>query len=971
MAQAAEQLVGRPTELDAFDQILVELERGRPAAVALVGEPGIGKSRLLAELANRADARGHLVLSGCASELERDLPFWVFVDALDEYAEGLDPDRLEQLDDNAHAELSHVLPALSALDSGGVAVLQDERYRTHRAVRDLLEMLAAAKPLVLILDDLHWADSGSIELLGALLRRLPSAPVLLAMAARPRQVPDRLSVALERAHRSGRLTRHELGALTLPETQQLLGPEFDGAATNALYQESGGNPFYVEQLARTLTKIPGAIPTVADASSASGDVPRAVIAALNEELGLLSPGARLVLEGAAVAGDPFEPELAAAAAAVTESSAVSALDELLRSDLVRQTDVPRRFRFRHPLVRRAVYDTSPGGWRLGAHQRSAEALAVRGAPAAARAHHVELSAREGDASAVATLREAGEATARRTPASAARWFGGALRLLSSTAPAEERIELLLARSRALASTGRFAESYATLVESMSILPVDAGRLRVRITLASAGVEHLLGRHKNAHARLESALAELPDRNSPEAVELTIELAVDSLYAMNYDAMREWAVRACDAALPVGDRTLTAAALAVSAAAGALLGAIADAQVQRERAAEVIDALSDEEIARRLDALVHLAMAELYLDQFRASVRHAERALKLGRATGQGDLFPLIFPILGTALWPQGRVAEAGEALEGAVEAARLLGNTQGLAWNLFNRSDAALAAGDVDLALACAEESVDLSRSLDESVVSVAATAALAGALLESGRAERAAELLLASAGGEDLQLIPGSWRARILELLTRCLLQSGRLAEAERAADATAACADAFALPMPTAMAALASAEVALAHGDAARAAELALTAVTLLEEVEDVFDAAAARVLAGRALGQTGDRDRAIRELERAAEAFGSFGSLRYRAEAERELRKLGHATDRRSRPGKADERGMAALSDRELEVARLVVDRKTNPEIAAALFLSQKTVETHLRNIFRKLGVTSRVELARAVERADRTA
>ncbi len=85
-----------------------------------------------------------------------------------------------------------------------------------------------------------------------------------------------------------------------------------------------------------------------------------------------------------------------------------ALDELLSLGVVRSTDVPRRFLFRHPLVRRAVYEATPGGWRLGAHERSADALAARGAPAAARAHHVELSPRQGDAAAVAVLREAGE-----------------------------------------------------------------------------------------------------------------------------------------------------------------------------------------------------------------------------------------------------------------------------------------------------------------------------------------------------------------------------------------------------------------------------------------------------------------------------------------------------------------------------------------------------------------------------------
>ena len=107
---------------------------------------------------------------------------------------------------------------------------------------------------------------------------------------------------------------------------------------------------------------------------------------------------------------------------------------------------------------------------------------------------------------------------------------------------------------------------------------------------------------------------------------------------------------------------------------------------------------------------------------------------------------------------------------------------------------------------------------------------------------------------------------------------------------------------------------------------------------------------------------------ELERAAAAFDFFGAARYRAQAERELRKLGRTIHRRTAHGTADS-GIPSLTKRELQLARLVVDRKTNTQIAAELFLSRKTVETHLRNIFRKLGVANRVELARALEQADR--
>src|SRR5215217_7441192 len=177
MTKVADHLVGRAAELEAIDRAVGELCDGRTAPLVIQGEPGIGKTRLLAELAERADARGCTVLGGSASELERDLPFWVFVDALDEYVAGLDPRLVASLRDEVRSELAHVLPSLSDPTSGGGAVAQDERYRAHRAVRELVERLAASKPLVLALDDVHWADAASVELLTALLRSPPDAAV--------------------------------------------------------------------------------------------------------------------------------------------------------------------------------------------------------------------------------------------------------------------------------------------------------------------------------------------------------------------------------------------------------------------------------------------------------------------------------------------------------------------------------------------------------------------------------------------------------------------------------------------------------------------------------------------------------------------------------------------------------------------------------------------------------------------------
>jgi DNA-binding CsgD family transcriptional regulator/tetratricopeptide (TPR) repeat protein len=961
-------LVGRSEELASLDQMLTELDQDRAAATELVGEPGIGKTRLLAELGARADARGCLVLSGSASELERDLPFSVFVDALDEYLHGLDPRSLARLNEDVRTELAHVFPSLSALSTARDVALQHERYRSHRAVRALLEHLAETRALVLVLDDVHWADSASAELLGALLRRPPAAAVLMALAVRPRQVPERLSTALERAHRVGALTRIELGALTPVEARELLGETVEAADATVLYEESGGNPFYLEQLARSLDRDGGA--TRASEISLTGvGIPSAVAASLSEELALLSDNGRLVLEGAAVAGDPFEPELAAAAAATTEASALEAIDELLLLDLVRTTDVPRRFRFRHPLVRRAVYEATAGGWRLGAHERCAEALAARGTTAAARAHHVERSAREGDLGAVAVLREAGEAAARLAPASAARWFADALRLLPQTASLRERVDLLVARARALTAAGQYTDSRSALLDALAIVPEDEHAMRARLTRSCAAVESNLGRHEQAHDRLANALDALPDSGSPEAVALMIELAMSGLWRARYEVMHESAERAVGVARALGDAPLTAAALAVLALADSMMGAADRAESDHSEAATVVDSLSDDELARRLDAAAWLAGAELLLDRYAAAEAHAHRALAVARATGQGELLLHVTQVLGGAWRARGKLAEARELFDGGIEAARLLGNTQALVWNLSGRSAVALEVGDMELALATAQEGVDLCQHLEESHQSGGAAVRLATALLATGRPDRAIELLLGSAGGEELALIPGTGRARCLELLTHCWLALDGHAEAERAAERAAAWASTVQLPMATAWADRAAAAVDLHAGDAARAAERALAAAAAADEVEAPIEAALSRTLAGRALAQTGERDRAVQELQRAAAALEACGARRFRDEAERELRKLGHRIHRRTRPGKTYGTGIESLTERELQVARLVVDRKTNPEIAAELFLSQKTVETHLRNIFRKIDVSSRVALARAVERADR--
>ena len=950
------QIVGREAELGALQQALADLARRRACALEIVGEPGIGKTRLLAELGADADSRGMIVLSGSASELEHGLPFWVFVDALDEYVHGLDPRRLQGLDAESRAELAHVFPSLPHEARNGGSV---ERFRTHRAVCGLLEAVADTKPLVLLLDDLHWADSGSLELLGALLRHPPSAPVLLALALRPRQVPRRLEPSLERALRAHTLTRVDVGPLSRSEAAELIGEP--GASD--LYAQSAGNPLYLQQLARSPRPAPAG--GAADVSVGGVQVPGAVARGLAEELAALPRATRALLDGAAVAGDPFELELAAAAAQLPEDAAIDALDELIGRDLVRATDVPRRFRFRHPLVRGAIYEDTGGGWRLGAHERCAGVLTRRGAPASVRAHHVEQSGRHGDTEAVAVLREAADAAAGRDPATAARLYGSALRLLAS---ADGRVELLTAFAEAHASSGRFLEARAALLECLELLPEDEVAQRARITGTCAGLEHLLGHHEAAGRRLNAAFATLSDTSSQEAVTLTLEIAVDGLYREDHASAADWARRALAGARKLGDGPLTASAAGVLAIGYTHLGALDEAEPALEEAAALVDALPEHELARCLDhSICKVAATAVNLGRCEQSESYAERALSVALATGQGNVMSIRW-FAGLIRTYRGRLAEAADVLDTAIEVARLTDYREGLARVLTVRAISATAAGELEDARAFAEEAVELLRDRDVSWPWVLANWALAGVLVETGEPERGAEILVSVYGGEEAPNAPLRARAEIFELLARCQAGCGRHEDAARTARRARECADVLPLPMYAAVADRTAAAVALEAGDPAAAAELALRAAEASEQTGIVIHVARARLLAGRALAAAGDAERAVAELTRAAAIYEACGAEPRRAEAERELRKLGHrGAYRRSQPGARHGDALASLTERELQVARLIVDRRTNGEIAAALFLSKKTVESHVRNLFHKLGVSSRVDVARVVERS----
>ena len=947
-------LVGRAREFAELDRALDRLAAGAPWFVQIIGEPGIGKSCLLAELCRRGADRGYLVLDGRAAEFERDIPFGLIVDALNDYLGSLEPAMLRALDEDVLRELALIFPSLPRQDGAkDVRGEGAERYRLHYAIRSMLERLTERKPMLLALDDLHWADAASVEVMTHLLRRF-RGPLLTAVAYR--HAPTRLLAALEGTTRAGLGSRLDLAPLSSEEAQHLVGHDVDDATRTMLYRESGGNPFYIEQLARASQT--RRIQTAPGSKRSREAVPRAVIAAIHEELIAISDEARLALEAAAVAGESFEPELISTIAERNVTAVLAALDELLACDFIRPTDAPRRFRFRHPIVRRAVYDGMPRGWQIGAHARAAAALAAAHAPASARAHHVEGSAAAGDEQAIGLLVQAGRDAAARAPETAGRWLLAATRLLLPSDGSERRLSLLAEAASALTFAGAYDESLAVLDEARALLQPERVRERAELVAKIAFAKRMSGRPFESRALVENALESLPSE-SPAALVLTLELALDHYWRGEFGQMYDVARGASGNARRRGEQLFASWAAALCSLASTTMNRPAEGLAELEEAKVAYRALSDEQLAEHIDVAGYLAQAASALERIDDALECVRRGLRLAQMTGQGPFIPGLLVLQTNALFMKGRIKEATRVAETATDAAVLTGNDQFAVWALWADAMACSCAADTARALASAREAVARSERVTQTYFSSLSRLHLAAALHAVGDVSSARIELAAFEAGPDQRLLDlrggHGW-----ELLIRTQLALGDLdAAADSAATAEARAREAS-LPQRTASALCARAAVLLARGDTGAAADTAREAIPIAESAENPLLSARARALIGTAIGRGGDTENGIAELEHAERTLSALGALREADASARELRRLGHRTPRRVRTVSRGT-GTVALSAREREVATLVAAGNRNRDVAAALYLSEKTVESHLARIYDKLGVRSRAALA----------
>ncbi len=930
-------LIGRDRELAVLDAVLRDpLERIR--VIEVVGDPGIGKTRLLDEFADRARSAGVRVLS-CAAPVDRpgqQRPFGAFVDAIDDHAAASS--------DPVASDMAARLHRLLASESTG--------HEIQQTIRAALARLVGPAGL-LMLDGAHHADPATCQLIDSLLRRSPQTPITIVVAYRPRQAGTALLASLAHQETRGSLRRIRLAPLTRTEVDQLLTDQVEPARRHALYQHSSGNPGYLEALVPGCSNEEPLDRNWDTGSRLDPPLEPHAAAILFADFQSLPPNARLVANAAAVLEDPFDPELLAAVADLSDTQTLDGIDELLSHDLLRTTEECRRFHYRHPLLRQVAYQMARVGWVLGAHRRARLALTARKATPAVLAPHIERTAPCGDQEAVAILVEAGRSAPADCPERSARWLRTALRLLPDDLDTDGRqVALRLELAGALTRAGEVEDArsvWSALLSRPERLSTAQQRAAV---LGQATADRVTGRYAAAAAALRAELD-----HDPYDAELCTLLAAVVLEAGEESATTM-------AVAPEGDGgadpTLCAYGRSLRAAQAVAAGEFAAAVPLTDEVAEFVDNAPDRMLIARLDLLLWLGRSELGIERYAQARAHLTRGTDLAIATGQRHILAQLIPLLGTVHLHNGQLTEARALLDG-MEGATSPACTVPVRRSVLSlRSQIACARREVEEALTAADEAAALA---------VADTWLLPPTWLLRAQAQLAADdpgaaaTTINLASGPQLSGTPLLWQVPACVTALRAELRQGNHAAA---ADWTLAASlaarrsgrrgdDGMAM---TAVALTAVACRSTLAAEAAEAARNATTAATLLTALGRPVDAAWAEVVRGVSLAAGGQSVAAGRAYETALRRLTQCHVSGFAADIHTLIA---------GREQPADD--LSTLSEREAEIAELVSLGHTNRQIARSLSISQKTVETYLARIFAKLEVSSRAAVAALVGRAVR--
>jgi DNA-binding SARP family transcriptional activator/tetratricopeptide (TPR) repeat protein len=497
-------LVGRERELSALARLWAiargDLKGDRPGRiVVLAGDPGIGKTRLAAELAHNAYQQGACVLAGGAPE-EALVPYQLFVEALRHYLLTAPAGELQQTAREYGSELARLIPELRRrapdLPPTPAAEPETDRYRMFEAVVGLLSAISARTPVLLVLDDLQWADRPTLLLLRHLARAPDPSRLLILGAYRSTEAAQEgFAQTLADLRRERMIAQIDVGGLTDRDTSELVriltGEAPSRALTRALHDETEGNPLFVSEIARNLAEAGIRVSEAGSAELQRVGLPDGVKQVIARRLARLSPPATEWLRVAAVIGRDFDAGLLERVLSVDEDEFLNALDEVLAAGVAVET-VPNagRYAFSHALIRETLYEGMSAPRRARIHRRVGEALEAGGANERnlnALAHHFTRAATSEDGEkAITYARRAGEqATAVLSHQEAAEHYSRALDVLERSDPdaLERRGELLLLLGEALVRGGERGTAWPTFREAADV----AERRGDRTALARAAI----------------------------------------------------------------------------------------------------------------------------------------------------------------------------------------------------------------------------------------------------------------------------------------------------------------------------------------------------------------------------------------------------------------------------------------------------------------------------------------------------
>lgn len=929
---------------------LQALQEGRGGIVELLGEPGSGKSRLLAQLTSVARARGLTVLDGRCYPSEHDEPLHVFTRAVNGL---MTADRLAALSPE-HAELLRAgLCARLGGRGTGLPPLQ-----LAQALHTLLGQ-AAGDGLVLVLDDFHWADPQSLALADHLARWTFRAPILLVLAHRPRQAAPSLLSTLALGAEQGRVSRIRLPPLDLEQAARLLGVRPDTAWLPAALHESRGHPLYL--LAQE------------DASALGPDrrtdLLTGRLAPLAAELAVLDPAERLVAESAAVLGDRFSRDELTAVSELPPDETCAVVNALIQLDVLRPLRCSATLLgFRHPMLRRVLHEQSDRCWRSLAHRRALTVLNRRSASASERAVHIELSATSFTPEDLETLARAGQEAEQSAPYDAVRWLLTALHgLPASEQPTGRLLGLIPPLARALRAANYLTDDAGLrmqLTQGSDLDPGEAHRAAVRLCVI---VECLHGRFSEAAELVTAAFAELRDAGADNDLlaQLTIYRGIVS--SLRGDAhLPRIAAQALVLARAGGKRTTLAGAMALHALGELAAGRVAQSLASYDAAVRQMDELSHTDVYYHSEYLALLGWTAMALGRPREAESFYERGTSVVRDCSHNAMLPVLLSGLAEVQLRQGRLASARRSAAEAAELAGYLGAQQLRALALAQEALCVTYADPPGSSRASAltEQAVHTLRR-SASRWYGAAVLALSEALLLQGSPDRCVSLLL-ELGGTELGELESTQRPRGFELLALASLSgaTGSAGSTSLWADRANGAAQALRLPHNRAYALLARGHVLAEQGEWD-------ASVTLYQEAERAFDGAqlrlhrlTARIRSSRAAGNS-SRPGLAAELWASAQELAEqwdvllLARLSPDAPLENSLGRGCHAL----LPGPIPSvTGLEVLTEREREVAREAGTGRRTREIAEALGLSPRTVEVHLSRIYRKLEIGSRAELAR---------